>query len=634
MSYVVLARKWRPMRFEDLVGQDHVARTLANAITADRVAHAFLFTGVRGVGKTTSARILAKTLNCSGAPGSPPLTRPPTTPCLLCAPCLEIATGADVDVREIDGASYNGIDEVRKLQDSLPYRPARDRYKIIIVDEVHMLSNSAWNAFLKTLEEPPPHVKFIFATTEAHKIPITILSRVQRFDFKLISSQLIKERLRHVIDQEGVKADDAALGIIAREAAGSMRDAMSLLDQVIAWSAERLTGDEVARVLGVASHAVLHQLARALVQGEAQQCLEIVRDVSNQGFAITPVTRDFLALLRDLVVAKLCASPGDLLDLAEDERRDVSELAARVDADDLIRLHQGFSLGFDEVVKSGQPRAALEMLLVRLARRPPLVPLDDLVLRLASLERRLTGGPPRGAGGGGAPPPRGGGGSDVAARPRSREGASAPAARAATPDRRDEPPSASGAPAAPPQAEPPLRIPSRVQPAASERAPSPAQPAASERAPQPRRPDPGEKDVATGEASARLDRWAPIVEHVRQVHPGVAAFLEHGVPLEIGAERVVLGWEPGSPFVDGATTPEAAQLVARALEAELGAGPSVEHRLDREELRRADTLAARTSRARAERETAARERALGHPRVRDAMELLGARVKDLRLPES
>src|SRR6195952_3408676 len=234
MSYVVLARKWRPMRFEDLVGQDHVARPLGNAIDSGRVAHAFLFTGVRGVGKTTSARILAKALCCLGDPETtPPGTDPGPTirPCLKCAACLEIAQGTDVDVREIDGASYNGVDEVRKLQDSLPYRPARDRFKIFIIDEVHMLSTNAWNAFLKTLEEPPPHVKFIFATTEVHKVPITILSRCQRYDFKLVSAKQIGARLRFVLNEEKIVADDVAIAVIAREAAGSMRDAMSLLDQ-------------------------------------------------------------------------------------------------------------------------------------------------------------------------------------------------------------------------------------------------------------------------------------------------------------------------------------------------------------------------------------------------------------------
>src|SRR3954463_12099124 len=218
MSYVVLARKWRPMKFRDLIGQEHVARSLANAIARDRGAHAFLFTGVRGVGKTTSARILAKALNCAQGPTA--------KPCQVCAPCTEIRVGAAVDGQEIDGASYNGVDEVRRLQETLPYRPQRDRFKIFIVDEVHMLSKAAWNAFLKTLEEPPPHVKFIFATTEVHKVPVTILSRCQRYDFKLIGAQQIAARLRFVLEKEGILADDAAVQIVAREAAGSMRDAM------------------------------------------------------------------------------------------------------------------------------------------------------------------------------------------------------------------------------------------------------------------------------------------------------------------------------------------------------------------------------------------------------------------------
>src|SRR5580698_8032342 len=207
MSYVVLARKWRPQSFEDLVGQEHVSTTIGNAIAQNRVAHAFLFTGVRGVGKTTSARILAKALNCASGPTA--------TPDQTCPQCKEITIGQDVDVQEIDGASYNGVDEVRRLQETLPYRPSRDRFKIFIVDEVHMLSNAAWNAFLKTLEEPPPHVKFIFATTEVHKVPITILSRCQRYDFKLIATQVVATRLKDVLTLEKIYADDGAIAILA-----------------------------------------------------------------------------------------------------------------------------------------------------------------------------------------------------------------------------------------------------------------------------------------------------------------------------------------------------------------------------------------------------------------------------------
>jgi DNA polymerase III subunit gamma/tau len=406
VSYLVLARKWRPQTFSDLVGQGHVSRTLENAIAQGRVAHAFLFTGVRGVGKTTSARILAKALNCEKGPTA--------SPCLACPPCVDITAGSDVDVQEIDGASYNGVDEVRRLQESLPYRPQRDRFKIFIVDEVHMLSQSAWNAFLKTLEEPPPHVKFIFATTEVHKVPVTILSRCQRYDFKMIAARTIGERLRHVLAQEKIEADDAAVGLIAREASGSMRDAMSLLDQAIAWGGERLVGDEVARVLGVASRSVVHRLVEAVVDGQTPECLGLVGQMVEQGYDLAHLSRDLLSHLRDVAVAKVCQEPGALLDLSEDERAQVAALAGRASADDLVRLHQGFSRSYDDIVRSINPRAALEMALVRLSRRPPLVPLDELLSRLGELERRLGGGGGPGGRPGARPAP---GGSAPVGRP-------------------------------------------------------------------------------------------------------------------------------------------------------------------------------------------------------------------------
>jgi DNA polymerase III subunit gamma/tau len=588
MSYVVLARKWRPMRFEDLIGQDHVARTLENAIAQNRVAHAFLFTGVRGVGKTTSARILAKALNCMAQPG------PTAKPCLECAACTEIAAGTDVDVREIDGASYTGVDDVRRLQDQIPYRPARDRFKIFIVDEVHMLSQNAWNAFLKTLEEPPPHVKFIFATTEVHKVPVTILSRVQRFDFKLIPTRSIAERLRSVLTAEGVQADDSAIGIIAREAAGSMRDAMSLLDQVIAFGGDRLDGASVAQVLGVASRQVLHQIAAALVEGDAVRCLEVVAELSQQGFDMAHVARDLLALLRDLVVAKLSPNAKTLLDSADDEVADIVRLSADTDADDLLRLHQGFSQSFDDVVRSGQPRAGLEMLLVRLARRPQLLPIDDLVTRLSALERRLGGrsGPAAVERKG----PEGRGGHDPRSKP--------PAAET---ERRGQ--QAAPRPREPRSAAPP--------PAGDRREEPPAAPSS----------PPAEL------GSDALDSWVAILESVRQNRPELAAMLEHAAPLAVAPAELVVGWEPGSVFAAQASNREALDLVTRAASEHFMARTRVVFEFDSKRAKDFDTLARRQLRERQERLRTAMSEARGHPRIAEAIEILGARLKDLKLAQ-
>ncbi|NUP12742.1 MAG: DNA polymerase III subunit gamma/tau [Polyangiaceae bacterium] len=386
MSYVVLARKWRPMTFEDLVGQEHVATTLANAIAIDRVAHAFLFTGVRGVGKTTSARILAKALNCEKGPTA--------KPCLQCSACIEIAAGQDMDVQEIDAASRTGVDDIRDLQEKLVYRPARDRFKIFIVDEVHMLSQNAWNAFLKTLEEPPPHVKFIFATTEVNKVPVTILSRCQRYDFKLIGASTIASRLDVVLEKEGIKAEPAAVQLLAREAAGSMRDAMSLLDQVIAWAGQDggLTASGVARALGVAESSALYKVARAVVSQQAGKALELSAELADAGFDIGHVTRDFLALLRDLVAARVAPDTRTLLSVPDSELAELKDISHSTTADDLSRIYLGFSKSAEEILESPLPRASFEMAIVRAATRPPLVPVDELVRRLVDLEARLDSG--------------------------------------------------------------------------------------------------------------------------------------------------------------------------------------------------------------------------------------------------
>jgi DNA polymerase-3 subunit gamma/tau len=603
VSYLVLARKYRPQSFDDLVGQEHVAQTLASAIAQDRVAHAFLFTGVRGVGKTTSARILAKSLNCLGADGRG--TGPTSKPCQTCAACTEIAAGVDMDVLEIDAASYTGIDDVRRLQEGLAFRPARDRFKIYIVDEVHMLSINAWNAFLKTLEEPPPHVKFIFATTEVHTVPVTILSRCQRYDFKLVSARQIGARLRDVLGREGLAADDTAVNVLAREAAGSMRDAMSLLDQVIAYGAEEITGDVVARVLGVADRRVLHELTSAVLTGDAGGALDVLDKVSRQGFDMVHLWKDLMRHVRNLVVAKVCteAQAKELLDLADEEALDVLTLAQKTDADDLGRLFTGLSRGFDDIVKSGQVRSNLEMTLVRLARRPPLLPLDELLSRLGELEKRLATGA--------APPPRGGGGGG--GRTRSE-------------------PHASITSAMPPVMTPPLpSVPAGpvLTPLASAFAPlklapepitSGALAVAREPAPEPAPSDDGP-----------LALWRTLIDRVRKVSPAIAAMLDLAVPLTVTPQKIVVGLEDES-FEDARAEQTDARTVLTA-EARAHFGATTDVSFERTARgSKVASVAYLDAAKRRQLQVEARAAVEDHPLVRHAKTVFGAELKDVKLP--
>ena len=286
MSYLVLARKWRPQTFTEVVGQEHVTRTLCNAITSGRVAHAFLFTGPRGVGKTTTARLLAKALNCEKGPTP--------EPCNACSNCLEITAGTSLDVLEIDGASHTGVDNIRDLTEGVQYRPVKSHFRVIIIDEVHMLSNAAFNALLKTLEEPPPHVKFIFATTESHKILPTILSRCQRYDFKRIPLRELMQRLNDIVTQENLTADEVGLALIAREADGGLRDAQSLLDQVIAWSDGKITEQAVKEALGVADRQALFRVVDAILARDPAQALRLAGDLYQYGYDPRRLSRDLL----------------------------------------------------------------------------------------------------------------------------------------------------------------------------------------------------------------------------------------------------------------------------------------------------------------------------------------------------
>lgn len=369
-AYTVLARRYRPQQFADLVGQEAVAQALTNALKSGRVAHAYLFTGARGVGKTSTARILAKALNC---------TRGPTaTPCDACDMCQAIAAGEDVDVLEIDGASNRRIDEVRDIRSNVQYRPQRARYKIYIIDEVHMLTREAFNALLKTLEEPPAHVKFIFATTEVDKVPITILSRCQRFDFASIGTPRIVERLRAVVAAEGLKADDDALELVARRAGGSMRDAQSLLDQLLAFGGERLTAEAVHQLLGTAGDERVLALAEAVLARDPRRALELVDEAAGEGLQLGELVDQLIAYWRDLMVLNCAGGEARDLSVAPRHRDTLLKQAKSLSLDTILAGLDILSATRGRLRGSNHGRVLLEMALVRLGRLDDLVSLSQL----------------------------------------------------------------------------------------------------------------------------------------------------------------------------------------------------------------------------------------------------------------
>ncbi|MGC1678814.1 MAG: DNA polymerase III subunit gamma/tau [Candidatus Binataceae bacterium] len=377
--HLVLARKWRPDRFSDLVGQEHVTRTLSEALKRGRIAHAFLFTGIRGVGKTTAARILARCLNCERGPIA--------DPCGECAACVEIRAGRSLDVSEIDGATYRKIDDARAIIENLSYRPARDRFKIYIIDEAHQLTDQAFNALLKTLEEPPAHVKFILATTEPQKMPETILSRLQRYDFRRIPFATIYERLHDLASREKIDAEEAALRLLAREAGGSMRDAERMLETAIASAPEgRVSEAEVASSLGVASRTIVFGIVESILERKAAPALRAMRELSSRGANLESLGRDLLETLRNLAVAKLPADGGQspLDDIPDNEAQELKRLAALTSNRDLMRLFRLMASTQEELIRSPYPDLLLEMAIVRMASLAPVVDMDELLGTLAA----------------------------------------------------------------------------------------------------------------------------------------------------------------------------------------------------------------------------------------------------------
>jgi len=419
--YLVLARKWRPQRFDDVVGQEHITRTLRNAITSGRIHHAFLFIGSRGIGKTTTARILAAALNCTATDSPNP------DPCGLCENCRAIAAGNHIDVIEIDGASNNGIDDIRDIRDNIRMVPSIGRYKVYIIDEVHQLSISAFNGLLKTLEEPPAHALFILATTESHKIPATIISRCQRYDFRRVSIERLVELLRGIIEAEGLSATPEALHAIARAAEGGVRDSESILDELITYCDGQITFQDVFDVLGLVDWEVLRTLSNAILERDISRQLRVVEQVVSAGKDLSQFVSEILRYYRNLLVCKT-AGDTELLHLPEDEVALLQKQADQYGLAQLIRMVEQFAeltSGFDSQLAQ---RTALEALLIRTSKMGVGVTIDTILEKLAALE---AGGLPQGAAALPAPKP-------------------APAASAAKPAAGPpDPPEAGAAPPAP-----------------------------------------------------------------------------------------------------------------------------------------------------------------------------------------
>jgi DNA polymerase-3 subunit gamma/tau len=379
MSYLVLARKYRPQTFDEVVKQDHITRTLTNAISAGRVAHAILFSGPRGTGKTTVARILAKSMNCKDGPTP--------VPCNDCRSCREITAGNAADVFEIDGASNNSVDQIRDLRENVKYMPAHSLYKIYIIDEVHMLSIAAFNALLKTLEEPPPHVMFIFATTEPQKIPITILSRCQRHDFRRIDVESISKHMKKICVKEDVDIDVESLGLIGREANGSMRDGLSLLDQVMSCTQGAIGHDQILDILGVIDRNIIFKISNAVIQGDITEILDILDEVYSAGHDTKKLYTDLIEHFRNLLVVKmgkktrkLVDIPAHEIDLMLDQTKNVTKTF----------LNQLFDLLFKEepiIEHSSRSKLAIEMVFIKMFQIKPALPIDVLIEKLDHLKK-------------------------------------------------------------------------------------------------------------------------------------------------------------------------------------------------------------------------------------------------------
>jgi DNA polymerase-3 subunit gamma/tau len=573
VSYLVLARKWRPQTFADLIGQDHVSQTLKNAIESGRVAHAFLFTGARGVGKTSAARILAKALNCERGPTP--------EPCNDCPACSEITSGASVDVFEIDGASNTGVDDIRDLRDTVKYLPARCRYKIFIIDEVHMLSTNAFNALLKTLEEPPAHVKFIFATTEPHKLPITILSRCQRFDFKRIPLAVIASHLRNIVTQEKIAITDSGLTMIARKGDGSMRDALSVLDQVLAFCGEQVMDEEVVTLLGVVDRRLLLEASEAVFARDCSAALDIVKRVDSFGYNMRQFCQELIDHFRSMAIIKAVGPAAALPDLSEAEILEIRKQAAPTKLDSLQRYLAILLKAESEMSHSTFPRLILEMALLKMATLVPIVPVNEILDRLKALEGMGSSGMVA------SPSP------SWKKSPSGRDGAST---NTISPE--------------PEQIKAATSSPSRRQ--------------------NPEKPDIQLAPVNDKGGGGTLDPWEGFVASVKGNKPMLATFLEHGHPLRISAALLEIGFPTGSFQLSSLQDPAAMADLCGLAKAFFGSETAIHLVALTEDAREVPaTLSVKKNLEKANKLSRLKEVALSHPMVAAALEIFGGEIADI-----
>jgi DNA polymerase III subunit gamma/tau len=379
LAYLVLARRYRPQSFEQLVGQDYIVTTLTNALKSGRIHHAFLFTGARGTGKTSTARLLAKALNCENGPTA--------EICNNCIHCTDITDGKEVDVLEIDGATNTGVENVRALREDIRFLPSSARYRIIIIDEVHMLTTSAFNALLKTLEEPPPHVIFIFATTEPHKIPATILSRVQRFDFKRVNFVTLEKHIKFILDEEGFQYENGAVRIITNEGEGSVRDTLSILDQILAHHVEGIITEKIVMmVLGLTDKTALYNISNAILDRDGSLVLESINNIFFQGYDLLNFIKSLTSFFRDLIVIKSCKDSKNLINLPENQLSQMENICKDLPIETIHLIFSKLFASIDIVGRALSPKIALEMVLMDLVISEPLLPIASLMNQLSNLE--------------------------------------------------------------------------------------------------------------------------------------------------------------------------------------------------------------------------------------------------------